>query len=81
MIKQFFNKLLNFNKGNETKEGSVKFYNKTKKFGFISLKDSDEEFFVHASNVIGKIKKNDKVTFEIEKGDKGLCAVNVSVLK
>ena len=77
MIKQFFYKLLNINNGSGIKEGTVKFYNKTKKFGFISLKDSDEEFFVHASNVVGKIKKNDQVTFEIEKGDKGLCAVNV----
>lgn len=77
MIKQFINKLMNTNKLNDMKEGTVKFFNNTKGFGFINLKDSDEDIFVHSTNLIDQIKENDQVTFEVEKGDKGLSAINV----
>ncbi|MFH6769336.1 cold shock domain-containing protein [Gaetbulibacter aquiaggeris] len=59
------------------KEGTVKFFNNTKGFGFINIKDSDEDIFVHSTNLIDQIKENDQVTFEVEKGDKGLSAINV----
>ncbi|TYB76479.1 cold shock domain-containing protein [Bizionia myxarmorum] len=59
------------------KEGTVKFYNRSKKFGFITINDTDEEVFVHASNLIDKIRESDKVTFEVEKGDRGLTAIKV----
>ena len=77
MIKQFINKLMNTNKLHDMKEGTVKFFNNTKGFGFINLKDSDEDIFVHSTNLIDQIKENDQVTFEVEKGDKGLSAINV----
>ena len=77
MIKQFINKLMNTNKVNNMKEGTVKFFNNTKGFGFINLKDSDEDVFVHSTNLIDQIKENDQVTFDVEKGDKGLSAINV----
>ena len=77
MIKQFINKLINTNKVKDMKEGTVKFFNNTKGFGFINLKDSDEDIFVHSTNLIDQIKENDQVTFEVEKGDKGLSAINV----
>ncbi len=77
MLKRFINKLFNANKAGDIKEGTVKFFNNTKGFGFISIKDSDEEIFVHSTNLIDKIRQNDKVTFEVEKGDRGLSAVNV----
>lgn len=77
MIKQFINKLMNTNKVNNMKEGTVKFFNNTKGFGFINIKDSDEDIFVHSTNLIDQIKENDQVTFEVEKGDKGLSAINV----
>ncbi len=77
MIKEFINKLMNTNKVAETKEGTVKFFNNSKGFGFIKLKDSDEEIFVHSTNLIDKIRENDQVTFEVEKSDKGLNAVKV----
>lgn len=80
MIKQFINKLMNTNKGNEMKEGTVKFFNNTKGFGFIKINDSDEEIFVHSTNLIDDIKENDHVKFDIEKGDKGLSAVKVSLV-
>ncbi|MBF8150637.1 cold shock domain-containing protein [Winogradskyella sp. F6397] len=81
MIRSFINKLFNPNKASETKEGTVKFFNARKGFGFIILKDSDEEIFVHTTNVIGKIREKNKVTFNIEKGKKGLIATNVRVIK
>lgn len=77
MIKQWINKLMPSKKVNERKEGVVKFFNTTKGFGFIKLKDSDEEIFVHSTNLIDKIRQKDQVTFEVEKGDKGLVAIKV----
>ena len=64
-----------------TKEGTVKFFNGTKGFGFIKVKDSGEEIFVHKSNVIDRIRDKDKVTFNIEKEEKGLTAVEVRRVK
>ena len=65
----------------ETKEGTVKFFNKTKGFGFIKVKDTEEEIFVHKSNIIDRIRDKDKVTFNIAKEEKGLTAVEVRVVK
>jgi CspA family cold shock protein len=59
--------------------GKVKFFNETKGFGFIKDKDSDKEYFVHATGLIDKIRENDEVTFEITEGRKGLNAVNVKL--
>lgn len=81
MIKNFINKLFNLNKESSTKEGTVKFFNAKKGFGFIIVKDSNEEIFVHSTNLIDKIRDKNKVTFNIEKSDKGPVAVNVRLLK
>ncbi|MBS3771675.1 MAG: cold shock domain-containing protein [Bacteroidales bacterium] len=59
------------------KEGTVKFFNEVKKFGFIKDKESDSEYFVHVSDVIDNIQEDDEVTFEPKEGEKGLYAVNV----
>ena len=59
-------------------EGKVAFFDSSKGFGFINdLNNSQEKYFVHFSNCIDKIEEGDKVTFDIEKGMKGLDAVNV----
>lgn len=77
MIKQFINKLMNTNKVNTMKEGTVKFFNNAKGFGFINIKDTEDDVFVHSSNLVDEIRDNDQVTFDVEKGEKGLSAVNV----
>ncbi|GGG47817.1 cold-shock protein [Bizionia arctica] len=78
MIKRILNKLKNAINVTTTKEGTVKFFNNKKGFGFIIVKDSDQEIFVHSSNLNSPVKEKDQVTFEIEKSEKGLVAVNVS---
>ena len=77
MIKGIINKIFNTNKANTMKEGTVKFFNNAKGFGFINIKDSDEDIFVHSTNLIDEIRENDQVTFDVEKGEKGLSAVKV----
>ncbi|CAN5616954.1 cold-shock protein [soil metagenome] len=62
------------------KEGTVKFYNNTKGFGFIKPSDSSEDIFVHQTGLIDEIRENDKVRFDVEQGRKGLNAVNVEVI-
>lgn len=57
--------------------GTVKFFNETKGFGFIKDDNSNTEYFVHVSGLVDQIRENDKVTFEIQEGRKGLNAVNV----
>lgn len=71
---------MNTNKVTIMKEGTVKFFNDAKGFGFITVKDSEDEIFVHTSNLIDQIKENDNVTFDVEKGEKGLSAIKVSVV-
>ena len=57
--------------------GTVKFFNEAKGFGFIVDNSSKEEIFVHVSGVIDNIKEGDQVTFDTERGKKGMNAVNV----
>lgn len=61
------------------KKGTVKFFNETKGFGFIKAEDG-EEIFVHVTGLKNEIQENDEVTFEVEKGKRGLNAVNVSLV-
>jgi CspA family cold shock protein len=58
-------------------QGIVKFFNETKGFGFIRPTDSSEDIFVHSSGLIDKIRENDKVEFEQERGKRGMNAVKV----
>lgn len=57
--------------------GTVKFFNETKGYGFIKDNESGQEYFVHVTGLVDKIKENDEVTFELQEGKKGLNAVNV----
>jgi CspA family cold shock protein len=61
-------------------EGTVKFFNETKGFGFISPSNGGQDIFVHVSGLMDEIRENDKVTFEVQNGKKGLNATNVKVI-
>ncbi|MFC7346037.1 cold-shock protein [Chryseobacterium zhengzhouense] len=61
-------------------QGTVKFFNEAKGFGFISPEDGSKDIFVHSSGLgSGIIRENDKVIFDIQKGERGLNAVNVKL--
>jgi CspA family cold shock protein len=62
------------------KEGTVKFFNNLKGFGFISQSDNRSDIFVHSTGLIDEIRENDKVQYDVEEGKKGLNAVNVKVV-
>jgi CspA family cold shock protein len=62
-------------------QGTVKFFNEAKGFGFIRPEDGSEDIFVHSSGLIDKIRENDKVEYEQERGKKGLNAVKVRIVK
>ena len=60
------------------KNGTVKFFNEEKGFGFIK-EEGGQDIFVHVSGLKDSIKENDQVVFEVQEGKKGLNAVNVKL--
>ncbi|RLD33960.1 MAG: cold-shock protein [Bacteroidetes bacterium] len=61
-------------------KGTVKFFNDSKGFGFISEDETKKEYFVHVSGLIDEIREGDSVEFELKEGKKGLNAVNVKLV-
>ena len=59
--------------------GTVKFFNESKGFGFVIDDASKEEIFVHVTGLIDDIREGDKVTFNTERGKKGMNAVDVKI--
>jgi len=62
-------------------QGTVKFFNETKGFGFITPSDNSEDVFVHHSGLTGPIRERDQVSYDLIQGKKGINAVNVKVIK
>jgi len=64
-------------------QGTVKWFNDKKGFGFITAEDG-RDYFVHHTSILGEgfktLSEGSEVQFEIEKGDKGPKAVQVSVI-
>jgi len=81
-LKQIMNTITNTitnTKVKTMKEGTVKFFNRSKGFGFIKPTDSEEDVFVHQTGLIDEIHENDNVSFDLKSGEKGLSAVNVKL--
>jgi CspA family cold shock protein len=60
--------------------GTVKFFNDSKGFGFITEEGSQKDHFVHVTGLIDEIREGDVVEFELQQGKKGLNAVDVRVV-
>ena len=64
-------------------KGTVKWFNDTKGFGFITNSETGEDVFVHFSGIVAEgfktLKEGQAVTFDVEEGAKGPQAVNVKV--
>jgi CspA family cold shock protein len=72
-----FNNNFNYN---IMSNGTVKFFNESKGFGFITEEGVDKDHFVHISGLIDEIREGDSVEFDLQEGKKGLNAVNVKVI-
>ena len=60
--------------------GTVKFFNNSKGFGFITPEEGGKDVFVHVNGLIDEINEGDKVSYEVEEGPKGMNAINVKVV-
>ncbi len=60
--------------------GTVKFFNNSKGFGFITPDDGSKDVFVHKNGLTDNITEGDKVSYDVEEGQKGLNAINVKVI-
>lgn len=58
-------------------QGKIKFFNEDKGYGFISDANSSQEFFVHISNLVDQVEKDDEVIFDLAEGPKGFNAIEV----
>jgi len=61
-------------------KGTVKFFNDSKGYGFITEEGSNKDHFVHISGLIDEVREGDEVEFDLKEGKKGMNAVNVKVL-
>jgi len=67
--------------GDLTQVGVVSLFKTDKGYGFIKSLETQESYFFHVNSLVDPVKENSKVSFEIEKGPKGLNAVNVRMVK
>tara|TARA_B110000263_G_C15170642_1_gene446708 strand:- start:262 stop:708 length:447 start_codon:yes stop_codon:yes gene_type:complete len=62
------------------RKGKVSFFDTSKGYGFIADSENQEKYFTHVSGLIDQISENDKVSFELERGMKGMNAVKVKLI-
>lgn len=65
----------------EERTGTVVFFNTTKGFGFIKDSRSGDSFFIHANDLLEPIAENDKVSFDVASGKRGMHATDVKKIK
>ena len=58
-------------------KGRIEFFNDSKGYGFIKELETQEKYFVHVNGLLQEVKEGDLVTFELERGLKGLNAIQV----
>jgi cold shock CspA family protein len=63
------------------RKGKVTFFNTGKGYGFIRDLETNESIFVHSNGLMDEINENDKVTFEMERGPRGMNAIKVALVK
>lgn len=79
-LKNWFKKQSHSNPNQQTiKTGVVKFFSRSKGFGFIQ-EENGNEVFVHISALTSQIRESDKVTFNLAPGKRGVNAVNVKIV-
>lgn len=61
----------------EARTGKVDFFDTTKGFGFIREDGTQERFFVHVSGLLDEVSEGTRVTYDVERGPKGMNAVRV----
>ncbi|QCK14517.1 cold-shock protein [Mangrovivirga cuniculi] len=61
------------------KNGTVKFFNESKGYGFIIDDETKKEYFVHISGLVDQVVEGDEVNFDLAEGRKGLNAVDVKM--
>jgi len=61
-------------------KGTVKFFNESKGFRFITDEETNKEYFVYVSGLVDEVREGDEVQFDLQEGRKGLNAVNVTVM-
>ncbi|MCY1533652.1 Cold shock-like protein CspJ [compost metagenome] len=66
---------------NQKFQGTIKFFNSEKGFGFIKANNGGEDIFVHVSGLIDEVKENDSVEYEMQQGRKGMNAINVTLVR
>ena len=60
--------------------GTVKFFNSAKGFGFIAPDEEGKDVFVHTNGLVDQINEGDKVSYDVEETPKGLSAINVKLI-
>lgn len=61
-------------------KGTVKFFNESKGYGFITDEETKKEYFVHISGLVDEVRDGEAVTFDLQDGKKGVNAVNVKLV-
>lgn len=65
----------------EPLKGRIEYFNDSKGYGFVKDSDSGEKYFFHISAAPANIAERDMVTYELERGTRGMNAVRITIIK